>query len=121
MLFRSQQQQLRQRQQQQQLRQRQQQQQQQLRRLPQQPQRFKTGIMAYINNGISRSLKFTVNKMVGGLPVQGYPHLYNGQNYWGNALYPTLTDQQLQQLGDVDFMARYNAFVTYVEIGRAHV
>ena len=71
--------------------------------------------MAYENNGTARSLYFTVNKQVGGNNVIGYPHTYNGQNSWGDVLYPTLSDNQFRQLSDGDFAARYAAFVSYVE------
>jgi hypothetical protein len=71
--------------------------------------------MAYENNGTARSLYFTVNKQVGGNDVIGYPHTYNGQNSWGDILYPTLTDNQVRQLSDGAFAARYAAFVAYVE------
>lgn len=71
--------------------------------------------MAYVYNGTSRSLRVTVTKKLGGVTVIGYPRVYNGQNYWGNALYQTLADTQMKQLSDAEFAARYAAFVAYVE------
>lgn len=71
--------------------------------------------MAYVNNGIERSLRLTVTKKVGGNVVQGYPKTYDGQISWGDVGYPTLTDTQLVQLSDSDFANRYNAFIAYVE------
>jgi len=71
--------------------------------------------MAYENDGTARSLKVQVTKKQGGNIVQGYPVTYDGQLSWGDVLYPTLTDTEARQLSDVDFTARYNAFVAYVE------
>lgn len=71
--------------------------------------------MAYVNNGISRSLKVQVSKSLGGSVVQGYPKTYDGQKSWGNPTYPTLTDLEARRLSDADFNARYNAFVEYVQ------
>ena len=71
--------------------------------------------MAYVNNGTERSLKVSVNKVVGGNQVQEYPKTYDGQVSWGNGSYPTLSDDEFRQLSEGDFTDRYNAFVTYVE------
>ena len=70
--------------------------------------------MAYKNNGTSRSLQIEVYKNLGGNPVQGYPKTYNGQESWGNPLYPALTDLEARRLSDAAFSARYIAFATYV-------
>ena len=69
--------------------------------------------MAWVNNGTSRSLKFTVNKSVGGNQVQGYPKTYDGQQAFPG--YATLTDTEARQLSDAEFTTRYNALVAYVE------
>lgn len=57
----------------------------------------------------------SVNRTLGGVTVQGYPKTYDGQNYWGNPTYPTLTDTQMKQLSESDFAFRYADFVAYVE------
>jgi hypothetical protein len=69
--------------------------------------------MAYVNNGTSRSLRVSVNKVVGGNQVQGYPKVYDGQDAFPG--YAALTDEEMRQLSDVDFDTRYAAFVVYVE------
>lgn len=71
--------------------------------------------MAYENTGTARSLYVTITKYVGGNVEQGYPVTYNGQNSWGDVLYPTLTDTQVRQLSDAAFAARLAAFELYVE------
>lgn len=71
--------------------------------------------MAYVNTGTKRSLTFTFTKTVGGLTVIGYPKTYDGQQSWGNSLYPTLTDEQARQLTDSQYTARKNAFLFYIE------
>lgn len=70
--------------------------------------------MAYVNNGDERSLRISVYKKVGGNYVQGYPVVYDGQNSWGDPIYPTLTDTELRQLSNSEFNDRYNAFISYV-------
>ncbi len=74
--------------------------------------------MAYEFNGITRSLKVSVNKIVDGFQAQGYPRTYDGRqagNTWGNPSFAALTYDELSQLSDADFTTRYNAFKSYVE------
>lgn len=75
--------------------------------------------MAYINNGISRSLKVAITKKIGGVTVLGYPKTYDGQGAFPG--YLALTDTQFAQLSDADFTTRYNDFVNYVEFVEAGV
>ncbi|MBN2661597.1 MAG: hypothetical protein JXR54_10050 [Tannerellaceae bacterium] len=70
--------------------------------------------MAYVNNGTERSLKVTVYKKVGGNYVQGYPKVYDGQQSWGDAGYPILTDLEARQLTASEFSDRLAAFKAYV-------
>jgi len=67
----------------------------------------------WVNNGTSRSLKVTVDKQVGGNPVQGYPKTYDGQQAFPG--YAALTDEEARRLTSSQFTTRYNAFVIYVE------
>ena len=69
----------------------------------------------YVNNGTSRSLRVAIDQRLGGISVQGYPKIYDGQQSWGNPTYPTLTDLEARQLSDSEFGLRYNAFVEYVQ------
>ena len=71
--------------------------------------------MAYVNTGSKRSLKFTLEKSISSVVQPGYPKTYNGQVSWGNPSYPTLTDTQFKQLTDSQYIARKNAFLSYVE------
>ncbi len=71
--------------------------------------------MAYVNTGTSRSLRISVNRTVGGIPVQGYPKIYDGQLYFGNPSHPVKTDQEMQEMSPIEFGNRYAAFIQYVE------
>ena len=69
--------------------------------------------MSYVNNGIERSLTVKVYKKVGGNYAQGYPKTYNGQQAFPG--YPSLTDEQVRRLSDIDFSDRLSDFESYVE------
>lgn len=71
--------------------------------------------MAYVNTGNKRSLSFPITKTVGGVTVVGYPKTYDGQQSWGDANYPALTDIEARQLTDSQYSARKAAFLAYVE------
>lgn len=69
--------------------------------------------MAYVNNGDYRCKVLTVDKMLDGVSIPGYPKNYNITTSFPG--FSSLTDEEFQRLSDVDYQTRLSAFFSYVD------
>lgn len=77
--------------------------------------------MSWIYTGNCRSLTVIISKYLGGDLVFGYPIIYYGQNNDSGFIddypaYSILTDEELGQLSEIDYLARLSDFQTWIEI-----
>lgn len=69
--------------------------------------------MAIVNTGMQRAIELTVDKKVGSVSGNGYPHVYRLGDAFGN--FTAASNDELAQMALADYNTRLAAFKVYVE------